>query len=498
MATMKLLIVAFLAFLVFVDGHAVMNMVANKGLGDGHKAVEREGLVKEESGNMTKRLERETNAKELGRETNAKELDRETNAVNDRLKNAKKSSQGAFKRDEEKRGNKKKKKETKRKTKEKKPEKETKKQRTKKYGTKDVKRRSRKKKEAKKAKRKGKGKEKIVHRRKKQKKPGKVRADQRRDGNCLSSTTCVDIAMSRFQLFNSKVFNFQRQAKRILAKRSIGKKKSSKSGAFKASIFHLIEIGGNMSNPACSGSFDNKGAKQIKNLSATLSKCEENITALCDPSNMPKVNFTLLDLCNRSMNMFAAFVEKCSALSGNKACSCWRGNNNSTREMISSVQRCDLGDLPKRTRFALDDCKSAFGNCRKFQDDVASTQFACSQDPDVLKKKLKNLVQNREAVAKVQTKISSLIKRNSSRVKRQDASTAPGFISLCLKVTKLVAETPNSYQIFVDSSLIITSDPTELSSNDLTSLLTVTTKLTIAIAVLDQEISVAVSTIYGI
>ena len=53
MATMKLLIVAFLAFLVFVDGHVVMNMVANKGLGDGHKAVEREGLVKEESENMT-------------------------------------------------------------------------------------------------------------------------------------------------------------------------------------------------------------------------------------------------------------------------------------------------------------------------------------------------------------------------------------------------------------------------------------------------------------
>ena len=264
---------------------------------------------------------------------------------------------------------------------------------------------------------------------------------------------------------------------------------------FKSALIRLIEFGGgNLSNPVCFGSSENTGAQQIKNLSATLAKCEENINALCHPSNMPEVNFTLMQSCNKSMNMFEGFVDKCSALSGTKACSCWNGEGNSS-EMIAAVKKCDLGDLPRKTRFSLEDCKSAFGICRKYEDEVANIGFACGQDPDVLKQKLKNLVQNREAVIQVQAKISNLIKRNS-RVKRQDeaydASTATGFISLCLDVTTMVGDAPNSYQIFVYSTLIITSNLTEFTADDLASLMAITAKLTVAITILDQEISVAV------
>ena len=125
--------------------------------------------------------------------------------------------------------------------------------------------------------------------------------------------------------------------------------------------------------------------------------------------------------------------------------------------------------------------------------------FACSQDADVLKQKLKNLVQNKEAVSKVQTKISSLIKRKSNRaIREDDASTARGFISLCLEVTTMVTETPNAHQIFVYSTLIIGSNLTTFTSDDLSALTAITTKLTVAITLLDQEISVAVSTIFGI
>ena len=123
--------------------------------------------------------------------------------------------------------------------------------------------------------------------------------------------------------------------------------------------------------------------------------------------------------------------------------------------------------------------------------------FACNQDPSVLKQKLKNLVQNKKAVDQVQTKISSLIKRNSRPKRQDDASTATGFIRLCLEVTMLVADTPNDHQIFVYSTLIIASNLTKFTSNDLASLATITTKLTVAITMLDQEILVAVSTIFG-
>ena len=499
-----------------VDGHSMKKVKIR----EDKNAVERDGSVEEESGDLVKRrMARDTDAVNQQRAKEKKGTEekssspsrkKQTEERSSPKRNEKKQSKTKEKRSQSRRNSKvkgrrekasskakskKKMKKEKRKSKNK-----TKRKRkpAKKYGKKKAnKKKSVKRRKPKERKRKWR----MIQRRKKQRKRGKVIKDQSdswrgEEATCVS-TTCLNLAMSSMELMGSKVVNFQRQVKRIVAKRSIGEKKTSKSGIFKPALNHLIELGGgNLSNPVCSGSSNNQGSQQIKNLSATLADCEENINALCDPSNMPEVNFTLVESCKRSMNMFEGFVAKCSALPETEACSCWSGDKNST-ETIAAVQKCDLGDLPRRTRFALADCKSAFGRCRKSQDDVASIMFACSQDPGVLKQKLKNLVQNKEAVDQVQTKISSLIKRNSRAKRQDDASTATGFIRLCLEVTMLVADTPNDHQIFVYSTLIIASNLTKFTSNDLASLATITTKLTVAITMLDQEISVAVSTIFG-
>ena len=204
----------------------------------------------------------------------------------------------------------------------------------------------------------------------------------------------------------------------------------------------------------------------------------------------------ILTECVSSIEAFEAFIAKCSALSGAAACSCWSGDSSSAA-VIDAVKKCDLGDLPKNTRYALEDCKSAFGICRKYEDDVADAVFACDQDAEILKKKLKNLSENKDAVSQVQTKISSLI-NSTRRQKREDnASTTAGFISLCVKVTTLISETPSSYLIAIYSASIIASSVTSFSDSDLSSLSTISAQMEVAVTVLDKEISTATSTIQG-
>ena len=330
----------------------------------------------------------------------------------------------------------------------------------------------------------------------KKKKIGKIQREGGDQGSTCLATDCVDLAVSINELMRFKATNFQKQIKRILTKRSIGAKKSSKGNVFKSALTRLIVTGGNLSDPVCAGSTNNTGARQIANLSETLTNCETNITAHCDPKNMPSLNLTFIKACETSIEAFEAFIAKCSALSGAAACSCWSGDSSSSA-VIDAVKKCDLGDLPKNTRYALEDCKSAFGICRKYEDDVADAVFACDQDAEILKKKLKNLSENKDAVSQVQTKISSLI-NSTRRQKREDnASTTAGFISLCVKVTTLIAETPSSYLIAIYSASIVASSVTSFSDSDLSSLSTISAQMEVAVTVLDKEISTATSTIQG-
>ena len=330
----------------------------------------------------------------------------------------------------------------------------------------------------------------------KKKKIGKIQREGGDQGSTCLATDCVDLAVSINELMRFKATNFQKQIKRILTKRSIGAKKSSKGNVFKSALTRLIVTGGNLSDPVCAGSTNNTGARQIANLSETLTNCETNITAHCDPKNMPSLNLTFIEACETSIEAFEAFIAKCSALSGAAACSCWSGDSSSAA-VIDAVKKCDLGDLPKNTRYALEDCKSAFGICRKYEDDVADAVFACDQDAEILKKKLKNLSENKDAVSQVQTKISSLI-NSTRRQKREDnASTTAGFISLCVKVTTLISETPSSYLIAIYSASIVASSVTSFSDSDLSSLSTISAQMEVAVTVLDKEISTATSTIQG-
>ena len=62
------------------------------------------------------------------------------------------------------------------------------------------------------------------------------------------------------------------------------------------------------------------------------------------------------------------------------------------------LKTCDLTPSTKAVTKAMNECKDVFGKCRKYEDAVADIIHACNQNPAAMKKRLKNLSQNKDAV----------------------------------------------------------------------------------------------------
>ena len=71
-------------------------------------------------------------------------------------------------------------------------------------------------------------------------------------------------------------------------------------------------------------------------------------------------------------------------------------------------------------------CKSAFGSCRKYEDDVVTAMQACSKSLDQLKLKAKTLTANSAAVTAAQSKVASLTAARAAR----SCSAVLGSVSL--------------------------------------------------------------------
>ena len=96
--------------------------------------------------------------------------------------------------------------------------------------------------------------------------------------------------------------------------------------------------GGNSTSLTCNG-VSNSGAKQLTNLTETLLKCETEIRANCDPSNLPQPNATELTKCNAACDIFKNKTETCVKKSGSEACTCWSSSDLTSSSKI--VKTCD-------------------------------------------------------------------------------------------------------------------------------------------------------------
>merc|ERR1712079_421692 len=85
-----------------------------------------------------------------------------------------------------------------------------------------------------------------------------------------------------------KVSNFFKQKTRIGKYNDTSNNKAGKKGIFGPILNRIREAGGgNSSNLKCNGNNSSPGAKQLKNLTESLFKCEENINKSCNADIAP-------------------------------------------------------------------------------------------------------------------------------------------------------------------------------------------------------------------
>merc|ERR1712213_269963 len=356
-----------------------------------------------------------------------------------------------------------------------------------------------------KAKRGGKGQKGKRNNRKNGNKSGKGNQNRKNTAEarqCRVTTTCSDTAVAAHKLMKDKVDNFVKQHKRITKKTNIGSKKSNKNDVFKPVLQRLAAAaGGNISAPVCSGSSNNSGAAQMLNLSITLKNCEDDIYAACDPSNLPNHNQSKIAECYAAIDIFSNYTDTCSDLSGAAACDCWIPSAAVTAA-TAEIKACDLSSNNTAVVTAVKACKAAFGNCRKYEDDVGDIIHSCEQNADTLKLKLKALSDNSDKVGQVATKVDALVnatRRNfasgrSAKAKR-DASTAAGFISICTRINTWVVENPYYYQISSYATTIISVTAPVFTAADLTALSVVNTALQVSVTTLTIAVTTLQSTI---
>merc|ERR1711874_487458 len=182
---------------------------------------------------------------------------------------------------------------------------------------------------------------------------------------------CFEQAVHFMKVWKDIVGDFEKQRKRMVKQNKTGGNKSGKKGLFAPIAHRLVDIGGgNKSNMSCGGQYGNKGAAQLQNLTKTLFDCEKSVHDACDPANIPQPNMTFIDRCKELVDITAA----------------------------------------------LKNCTSAFGVCRKYEDDASTALSSCSSDSSKLTKKAANLAANNASMTAAKEKMASLASSRSGGV----------------------------------------------------------------------------------
>merc|ERR1712226_1198422 len=198
--------------------------------------------------------------------------------------------------------------------------------------------------------------------------------------------TCFETAMHYMKVWKDIVGNFEKQRKRMIKQNKTGGNKSGKKGLFAPIAHRLVDIGGgNKSNMSCGGSYGNKGAAQLQNLTKTLFDCEISVNASCNPANIPQPNMTFINRCKELVDNFTAEAGTCydKTYGGKKtnssdACYCWTHNN--LNADIDELKTCKANKESAAITAALKNCTAAFGVCRKYEDAASTALSTCASD----------------------------------------------------------------------------------------------------------------------
>ena len=207
-------------------------------------------------------------------------------------------------------------------------------------------------------------------------------SNSRMSGKAVSDT-CFENALTIMRMWKDVISNFERQKKRMERQNSTGVNKSGKKGIFGPIAQRLIEVGGgNKSAPSCGGKTNNDGAKQLKNLTDTLSACESNVHKMC--GNFSQPNMTKLSACAVLADSFKKGAQKCldltigsNAKDTDTACTCWTGAD--LNKTVQAAKNCKFSTEAKAIANELKNCTKAFGKCRKYEDAAVTAITNCTK-----------------------------------------------------------------------------------------------------------------------
>ena len=153
-----------------------------------------------------------------------------------------------------------------------------------------------------------------------------------------------------------------------------------------------------------------------------------------------------------------------------------------------------MTDVSKKMAAGIKACRTAFGKCRKYEDDIAPIVHACSINTNSLKTKLKQLTSNLKNVNSALDKIKKL----ASRKVRTSRSTIT--CSVVVAASKLlftyISQNPASTLISITANKITGASVT-CTTTEKASLNSVATQITTVVVVISAEIESVQSTIFG-
>ena len=295
------------------------------------------------------------------------------------------------------------------------------------------------------------------------------------------SDTCFEASMTVMRMWKDIIANFEKQTKRMTKQNGTGDSKAGKKGVFGPVAQKLVSAGGgDKTNLSCAGTTDTSGAKQLKNLTDVLSKCETDISAACDPALWPQPNMTKVAECEELVVQFKAAAQECldksvgaSATDTDTACSCW--TSAALDQTVQAAKMCKFPTEAKDIAVALKNCTSAFGTCRKYEDDAITAIAACSVSANDLVTKAAALSQNSADVAAAQQVVKTLAgsSRMSGEVSSRQEVSCTQVHTWATELTILVSQSPSSSQVSVISVQITGASTAPCSADEQQLLLSV-------------------------
>merc|ERR1711874_935395 len=310
---------------------------------------------------------------------------------------------------------------------------------------------------------------------------------------------CFEQAVHFMKVWKDIVGNFEKQRKRMVKQNKTGGNKSGKKGLFAPIAHRLVDIGGgNKSNMSCGGQYGNKGAAQLQNLTKTLFECEIEVNKSCDPANIPQPNMTFIDRCKELVDNFSAEAGTCydKTYGGKKtnssdACYCW--THNKINATIDELKTCKANKESAAITAALKNCTSAFGVCRKYEDDASTALSSCASDSSKLTKKAANLAANNASMTAAKEKMASLASSRSGGVgilgsnEDRTAASCAEIITISQTIVKITNQNPQSTKITTYTVTYTAAEKTSLLT-EVTSMETAIVSVTTVLVTIQEQI----------